>query len=177
MFPPLQFPGKGPSSPGATRVPPGLLGNDPVNQATSSSSTTPLQPPFGAPGRHPISLPTKRFQPPTQPLTTDVAGIVNLPPLPEMSYYEYDAADESDHLSDLGGAQGKHPISLKQMEFSGNQFVKRMRKPSFSAFNEWKKLWVAEFLEKKHRSIIRGQSRFNHVRDGPLHWETAIADS
>jgi len=35
---------------------------------------------------------------------------------------------------------------------------------------------VAGFLEKKHQSIIRGQNRLNQVRDGPLHWETAVTD-
>jgi len=37
MFPPQHFPGQGPSSPGAPRVPPGLPGNNPVNQPTSSN--------------------------------------------------------------------------------------------------------------------------------------------
>ena len=93
-----------------------------------------------------------------------------------MSYDEYDVADERDHLSDLAGAEGKPPKSLKQMEFSLNQFAKRMGQPNFSAFNKWKKVWVAGFLEKKHRSIIWGQNRLKQVRDGPLHWVTAVAD-
>jgi len=75
-----------------------------------------------------------------------------------MSYDEYDAADESDDMSDLGGAEGKPPISLKQTEFSLKQFAKRMRQANNSVFNKWKKVWVAGFLEKKHRSIIRGQN-------------------
>jgi len=106
MFPPPQFPGQGPSSPGAPVVPPGPPGNYPLNQPTSSSSTLPPQPPSGAPGRHPISLTTKRFQPPGEPQKTNVAGITDLPPLREISYDEYAAADESDHSSDLGGAEG-----------------------------------------------------------------------
>jgi hypothetical protein len=36
----------------------------------------------------------------------------------EISYDEYDADDESDHSSDLGGAEGKLPVSLMQTEFS-----------------------------------------------------------
>ena len=80
MFPPPQFPGQGPSSPGAPRVPPGPPGDHPVNQPTSSSSTPPPQPTSGAPRRHPISLPTKRFQPPGDPRETDVAWIADLPP-------------------------------------------------------------------------------------------------
>ena len=59
MFPLPQFPGQGLSSPAAPSVPPGPLGNHHFNQPTSSSSTPPPQPPSGAPGRHPISLPTK----------------------------------------------------------------------------------------------------------------------
>jgi hypothetical protein len=96
--------------------------------------------------------------------------------LPEISYDEYDADDVSDDSSDLGGAEGKPPVSLKQTEFSLKQFAKRMGQANYSAFNKWKKGWVAGFLEKKHRSIIRGQNRLKQLRDGPLHWETAVAD-
>jgi hypothetical protein len=99
-----------------------------------------------------------------------------LPQLPEIIYYQYDAENESDDSSDLGGAEGKALISLKQMEFSLNQFAKRMGQPNFSAFNKWKKVWVAGFLEKKHRSIIRGQNRLKQLQNGPLLWETAFAD-
>jgi len=100
----------------------------------------------------------KRFQPPAEPRKRDIAGIADLPPLPEMSYNEYDAADESDDLSDLGGVEGKPPISLKQMEFSLKQSAERMGQANYSAFDKWKKVWVAGFLEKKHRSMIQGQN-------------------
>jgi len=93
-----------------------------------------------------------------------------------MSYDEYYPAAESDDLSDLGSAEGKPPIILKQTEFSLKQFAKRMGQTNYSAFNKWQKLWVAEFLDKKHRSIIRGQNRLNQVRDGPLHRERVVAD-
>ena len=155
MFPPFQFPGQGPSSPGAPIVPPGPPGNHPLNQSTSSGSTLPPQPSSGAPVRHPISLPTKRFQPPVEPQGTDVTGIAHLPLLPELSYNEYDAADESDDSSELAGAEGKPRISQKKMEFSLKQFAKRMGQPNISAFNKWIKVCIAGFLENKHRSIIR----------------------
>jgi len=176
MFPPPQFTGHGPSSPGAPRVPPGPLGNRPLNQPTSSSSTPPPQPPSGAPGRHPISLPTKRFRSPVETRNTDVTVIGDLSPWPEMSYNEYDADDESDDSSDLGGAEGKPPISQKQTEFSVKQLAKRMGQANSSACNRWKKVWVAGFLERKHQSIIRGQNRLKQVSDIPLHWEMAVAD-
>jgi hypothetical protein len=96
--------------------------------------------------------------------------------LPEISYDEFDADYESDDSSDLGGAEGKAPTSLKQTEFSLKQFAKRMGQPNFSAFNKWKKVWVAGFLEKKHRSIIPGQNRLKQQRNGPLRWEMAVAD-
>ena len=105
-----------------------------------------------------------------------MAGIADLPPLPEISCDEFDADGESDDSSDLGGAEGKAPISLKQMEFSLKQFAKRMGQPNFSAFNKWKKVWVAGFLEKKHQSIIPGQNRWKQMRNGPLRWEMAVAD-
>jgi hypothetical protein len=57
-----------------------------------------------------------------------------------MPYHAYVAADESDDSSDLGSAEGKPPISLKQMEFSLKQFAKRMGQPNFSTFNKWKKV-------------------------------------
>jgi len=58
MFPPEEFSGQGPSSPGAPRVRPALPGNIPVIRLISSSSTPYGRLP-GAPGRPPISLPTK----------------------------------------------------------------------------------------------------------------------
>jgi hypothetical protein len=76
----------------------------------------------------------------------------------------------------LDFAEGKPPISLKQTEFSLKQFAKTMGQPNYSAFNEWKKVWVAGFLEKKHWSFIRGHNRLKQVRDGSLYWETAVPD-
>jgi len=90
MVPPQQFTGQGPSSPGAPQVPPALPGNIPVIWLTSSSSTPYGQIP-GTPERPSISLPTKRFQPVAEPHRTDVAGIADLPPLPEIAYDEFDA--------------------------------------------------------------------------------------
>jgi len=85
MFPPAKFPERVPWSPGTPRVLLGPPGNHPVNRPTSSSSTPPPQPPSGAPGKHPFSLPLRRFQPPVEPQTTDIQGIADSPPLPEMS--------------------------------------------------------------------------------------------
>jgi len=175
MFPPQQFTGQGPSSPDASRVPPALPGNIQVIQLTSSVSTPYGQLP-GAPGRPPISLPTQQFQPAAEPRRTDVAGIADLPPLPEISYDEFDADYESGDSSDLGGAEGKAPISLKQTEFSLKQFAKSMGHPKFSAFNNWKKVWVAGFLERKHQSIIPGQNCSKQLLNGLLHREMAVAD-
>jgi hypothetical protein len=53
-----------------------------------------------------------------------------------MSYDEYDAAEESDNSSDLGSAEGKPPISLKQIEFSLKQFAKRIGQANYSVFNK-----------------------------------------
>jgi len=175
MFPPQQITGHGPSSPGAPQVPQAPPRNNPVVRPTSSSSTAPGQLPV-ARGRPPISFPMKRFQPAAEPRRTDVAGIADLPPLPEISSATYDADYESDDLSDLCGAEGKAPISLKQTEFSVKHFAKRIGQPNFSAFNKWKKVWVAGCLEKKHRSIIRGQNRLKQLRDGRLNREMAVAD-
>jgi len=69
-----------------------------------------------------------------------MAGIADLPPLPEISYAEFDAGAESDDFSDLGAAEGNASISLKQTEFSLKQFSKKMGQPNFSAFNKWKKV-------------------------------------
>jgi hypothetical protein len=105
-----------------------------------------------------------------------VAGIVGFPPLPDISYDEFDADAESDDSSDLGGPEGKTPISLKQTEFSLKQFANRMGQTNFSAFNKWKKVWVAGFLEKKYQSIIPGQNCLKQMRNGPLPSEMAVAD-
>jgi hypothetical protein len=105
-IPPQQLTRQGPSSPGAPPVLPALTGNNPVNRPTSSSSTPYGQIP-GAPGRPPISLPMKRFHPAAEPRRTDVAGIAELPPLPDISYDEFDSNAVSNDSSDLGGAKGK----------------------------------------------------------------------
>jgi hypothetical protein len=96
--------------------------------------------------------------------------------LPEAFYDEYDADDESDNSPDLGGTEGKPPLSLKQTEFSLKQFAKRMGQANHSAFNMWKKVWVAGIPEGKHRSIIWRQNWSEQIRNGHLHWETAVAD-
>jgi hypothetical protein len=75
-----------------------------------------------------------------------------------MSCDERDAADESNKSSDLSGTEGKPPISPKQTEFSLKQFANRMGQPNFSLSNKWNKVWMAEFLEKRHRSIMCGQN-------------------
>ena len=105
-----------------------------------------------------------------------MAGIADLPPLPEISYDKFDADAESDDSLDLGGAEGKATSSLMQSEFSLKLSAKRMGQPNFSALNKWKKVWVAGFLGRKHRSIILGQNRSKKLRDGPLCWEMAVAE-
>jgi len=112
MFPPQQCTGQGPTSACAPGMPPAAPGNNPVIWLTASA-TTPYGQLSGAPGRPPISLPMERFKPATELRRTHVAGIAYLPPLPEISYDKFDADYESNDSSDLGGAKGKAPISLK----------------------------------------------------------------
>jgi hypothetical protein len=76
----------------------------------------------------------------------------------------------------LGGADGQALIGLMQTEFSLKQFARRMGQPHFSMFNKWKRVCIAGFLEKKHRSIIPGQNFLKQMRDGHLHWEMPVAD-
>jgi len=51
-----------------------------------------------------------------------------------------------------------------------------MGQANYSAFNKWKKVWVAGLLEKKHRFIIWGLNCLTLLRDGPPHRETVVAD-
>jgi hypothetical protein len=99
-----------------------------------------------------------------------------LPPLPEISYNEFDADYESDDSPYLGGAEGKAPIILKQTEFCLKQFANRMGQPNFNAFNRGKKECVAGFLKKKDWAINLGNNHWKQQLDGPLHWENAVAD-
>jgi len=147
MFPPRQIQGQGPSSPGAPRVPPGRPENHPANRPTSSGRNPPPKHHSAAPLRPSISLTTKWIQPPVDQWETDPTMIIQLPPLPEMSYDNSDSDADSDDSPDLGSAEGKPLISLKQPEFSLKQFTKRLRQANYSAFNKWKKVWVAGFLE------------------------------
>jgi len=99
MFPPPQIPGKGLSSPGAPRVPPGLPENHLVNWPTSSIPNPPPEPPSSTPRSHSICLPTKWFEPPADTWISAVARILDLPPSPEISYANFEANDEHDNLS------------------------------------------------------------------------------
>jgi len=99
---------------------------------------------------------------------------MDLPPLLEMSNDEYDAADESDNSLDMGSAEVKPPISLKQTEYSLKKFGKGMGQAKDSVVNKWKKVWVAGFLHNKHWSMIQEQNHLNQVQDWPQHWETAV---
>jgi len=101
-----------------------------------------------------MGLLMKCFQPPVKRRNTDVVGIAYLPSMPELSYNECDAAEETDDSSDMAGVQGKPQISPKQTEFSLKQFAKRMGQSNYTAFNKRKKVWVARLLEMKHHSII-----------------------
>jgi hypothetical protein len=69
------------------------------------------------------------------------------------------------------------PISLNQADFSFKQFAKMMGQANYSMFTKWKKVYMAGFWEKKHWFSIWGQNCLKQVWDGPLHWETADADS
>jgi hypothetical protein len=93
-------------------VPPAPPGNNAVTRPTSSTFTALHKLP-GVLGGPPISIPAKQFQPATEPKGTDVAGIADLPALPDISYYENDADYESDDSSVLGPCEGKATISLK----------------------------------------------------------------
>jgi len=100
---------------------------------------------------------------------TDVALIVELPPLPGITYDEFDADAECNDSLDLGGAGDKAPLNSKQMEFSLKQFTKWMGQANFRTFNEWKKVWVAGVLKKKHAAIIPVQNLVRQLQDGPVH--------
>jgi len=176
MSPQQQFPGQGPSSPGALKVPPEPLGNSAVNRPISSSSTPPPGPISDIPGRPPISLQTKWFLPPVETKNIDVPRIVNLPTLLEISYDNYDADDESNNSLDFGGAEGKPPLSWKHTEFCLKQLAKWMEQANYSAFNKWKKVWVAGIFEKKHMSIIQENTHSKQLGDWPLHPDTAVSD-
>jgi hypothetical protein len=84
----------------------------------------------------------------------DVAGIADMPSLPEISDNDFAADIESDDFSDLGRAEGNVSTSLKPTECSLKQFDKIIGQPNFGEITKWKKAWVAGFLEKQHRSII-----------------------
>jgi hypothetical protein len=118
-------------------VPPELPENHPVHWPTSLSPNPPPGPTSGAPKRPPIILSSTKFQPTTELPKTDIAMIVELPPLPEISYTNYDANDDSTDSSDLGSAEDTPIISHKQTEYSVMQFLKQMGQANYSAFTKW----------------------------------------
>ena len=174
MFPPLQILGPGPSSPGAQRVPPDSPGHNPVIQPISSSSTPPPGLSSGAPGRLPIRLPMQQLQLTAEPQTAELLWIGVLRKIPEFSKDGYDSKDLTNDLSDLGSAEGKPPLSLKQTEFTLNQFSKMIGQANYSVFNQQKIVWVAEFLETQSHGRIQGQNCLEQLLDGLMRWEQAV---
>jgi hypothetical protein len=118
----------------------------------------------------------KQWQPAVELCRTDVAGIADLPPLPDISYDEFDADAESDDLFDFVGAKGKAPISSKQTEFFKKEFAILIGQRNISKFNMWKNVLVAGFHKKKHRSSSLEQNHLEQPQNGLLHGETTVAD-
>jgi hypothetical protein len=58
---------------------------------------------------------------------------------------------------------------LKKTEFPLKQFAKWKEQSNFSAFNKWKKVWVAGIHQKKHQWMIMGQNWLKQLRDGHMH--------
>jgi len=109
----------------------------------------------------------KRFQPAGEPCRTVIAGMADLPLLPDIAFDEFDADYECNDSSEVSRANPNPPISMKQTEFSLKQFGNRMGQPNFSGFSKWMNVWVAGFLEKMHWFIIPGQNRFKQLQAGP----------
>jgi hypothetical protein len=74
---------------------------------------------------------------------TDLGRIADLRSLPDNSNDNCDADDHSHDVSEFGGAKGKPTLSLKQIGFTLKQFNKSVGQANYSAFNKWKKVWVA----------------------------------
>ena len=146
---PPQIPGRLPSSPGAPTVAPGQMENHPVNRPTIAQPDPALKPPSGTPRRPPICLQMITFQLAAEPRKIDVAKIADLASLPDMSNNRYDSDDERDNLLDLGGTEGKPPISQMQTNFSLKQLTQTMGQANYTAFNKWTKVWAAVFLERE----------------------------
>jgi hypothetical protein len=121
-------------------VPPRPPEKHPVNRPTSSSSNPPPQSPSGVLRRCPSGLAIKSFLQPAELLKTDVARFSELPPMLDMTNNDYKEDDDSDNTSDFGSVEGKLPVSLKQTDFSLNQFAKMMGQANYSAFNKSKKV-------------------------------------
>lgn len=77
-------------------------------------------------------------------------------------FIEHNPDDKSDDQSDLGGAEGKPSISLKQIKFCLRQSDKLMGQANRSALHKWKNEWVPGFGEKRHGGIMW---RLNHLND------------
>ena len=75
-----------------------------------------------------------------EPWMIDVAGITDLPQLPEIFYAEFDEDYESDDLSDFGEDKREASISINRTKLSLKIYSKRLGLPNFSMFNKWKKV-------------------------------------
>jgi hypothetical protein len=89
-----------------------------------------------------------RFVLPAETWKSAVRGIADLAPLPELTYNEYDAADESDNSSGWGSVECKPPISLKHTEFSLKQFAKEYDSLTLVHSTSGRKYWWQNFSRK-----------------------------
>jgi hypothetical protein len=175
MFPPQLFPWHGLLSLGTLRVPPGPPGNHLVNSPASTSSTPPPGLPCSTPGIPPNSLPVTRFKPSAELRSPDVSRSARLPQLQNIFYTLYDAVDDSDDSLDIGGAEGNWLLSLMRAKLSLNKFAKRWGQANYSVFNNWKRVYVARLLKRKHWIIICRQNDLKQLQDGPFDRETPVA--
>jgi len=60
-----------------------------------------------------LSRALQRFYSSAELQKSNIAAIVELPPMVKYCYYKYDADNKSNDLVDMGHAEGKAPISLK----------------------------------------------------------------
>jgi len=104
----------------------------------------------------PQQLPNKIVAAACGTIDTGVTTVANLPPLPEIAYNDYDADNASNNSLDLGNAECKPPLRLKQTKFSLKQFAKRMGQGNYSAFNKRKKVCMAGNHDKINLSIRWG---------------------
>jgi len=174
MFPPPQFSGQRPLSPGAARVRPGPPVHNWVHRPVSSSCDPPPGPPSGTPGRPLIRLPTNRFQLPAEPREELSQGLWTYP-----HCWRFPTIITMQMMWAMiprtwAVEKATHQSAWSKTNSPWSNLPKGWRRPTLMNSTSGRKYGWLGFWRRSIGPLSGGRNRLKQLRDGPLHWEKVV---